>query len=62
MQKKAHKEKPQEITLEDQESHLHRIAVRQVYRKPRMVSYGPLAKNIAFGVGAGAEVDSTFSI
>ena len=39
-----------------------RVSQKQVYHKPRVVYYGPLAKNIALGFLSGAEADSTFAV
>ena len=43
-------------------SHPQTCTQRMVYKKPAMVCYGPLAKNIALGVLSGAEADSSFAV
>ena len=62
MQEKAQKTKLRDTTPQANEYNADRLGLKQVYNKPRMVSYGPLAKNIAIGIGGGTEANSTFFI
>ena len=62
MQEKVQKYKHSKTVSKVDDFQVGQLAQKQIYSKPRMVSYGPLAKNIALGALSGAEADSTFAV
>jgi len=61
MQEKVQKHKQSSTVSKADNFQADKLSQKQVYNKPRMNCYGPLAKNITLGVLSGAEADSSFA-
>ena len=62
MQNKAQTQAEKHILQNADEMNAEQHTLKLAYKKPAMVYYGPLAKNISLGFLSGAETDSTFAV